>query len=96
MQVLDILSDVVRILLRMRTILMYSFVESTHFPQVPKFAPCFDQGMPPRWIPPVTRGLRVMREQLFNWVSTHDLELLESTLGTLRVALVRQGKANSI
>jgi len=44
----------------------------------------------------VTRGLRVMREQLFNWVSTHDLELLESTLCTLRVALVRQGKANSI
>jgi len=37
-----------------------------------------------------------MREQLFHWVSTHDLELLESTLCTLRVALVRQGKANSI
>jgi hypothetical protein len=36
--VLDILPDVVGILLRMRTILMYSFVESTRFPQVPKFA----------------------------------------------------------
>jgi hypothetical protein len=36
--VLDILSDVVGILLRMRTILMCSFVESVRFPQVPKFA----------------------------------------------------------
>jgi hypothetical protein len=44
----------------------------------------------------VTCGLRVLREQLFHWVSTHDLELLESTLGMLRVALVCQGKANSI